>query len=417
MVVYLKVFYESIRQALQQLTSNKLRTFLSLLGISIGIFCIIGILAAVDSLDSYIRKNLEELGDDVVYVSKWPFVDGAGNWWDWMKRPYPNYDEYERLKKNSQTASLISYHVDLGNKTLKYKSNSAERVGLVAVTNEFSEMFSLNFEKGRFFSPAEFNYGAHSIVIGAEVADALFGTIEPIGRKIKLLGKKYDVIGVLEREGDDGMNVANFDDAMLVTYNNGKTLANLNSRQFFNSTIAVKANPGISVLNLKDDLRGNLRSYRKLKPKEKDNFALNEMSMIANVLDSFFATLNVLAIIIGGFAMLVGGVSVANIMFVSVKERTSIIGVKKSLGAKPFIILLEFLIEAIILCVIGGLIGLGLIFIITSILSQVINFELFLSVSNVAIGMAVSILVGLISGFIPALRASQLDPVVAMRQK
>ena len=414
--MFLKIFSESVYQALQQLFGNKLRSFLSLLGITIGIFCVVGVFAGVESLQSYIRGNLERLGNDMIYVQKWPFVDSGMKWWDIMKHPQPSFEDYEAVRERVRNKALSAYYVVVGAKTLKYASNSAERTILIGVSPESSEIFNFEYEKGRFFSAAEFNAGSNKILIGADVASALFGAVDPLGKKLKMMGRKYEVVGVLEKVGDDDFTPMDYDEAVMVVYQNAKGLANLRSRHIFEAAVAVKAAPGVSLENLKDEVRGVVRAERRLKPRQKDNFAMNELAMIMSIMDSFFMQLNLLGIIIGGFAMIVGGVSVANIMFVSVKERTSIIGVKKALGAKRYMILLEFLIESIILCILGGLIGLGLIFILAGIMTQVLDFNLFLSLKNVGIGLFFSIIIGIISGVVPALQAARMDPVDAMRK-
>jgi putative ABC transport system permease protein len=230
------------------------------------------------------------------------------------------------------------------------------------------------------------------------------------------MGKEFEVIGVIEQAGDDLINPLDFDDCIVVSYNSGRSLANLKATNVWDATVTIKAEDGVNLVDVKDESRGLLRAHRRLKPIEDDSFSLNELSMISSVFDSFFGVLNLLGIVIGLFAILVGVVSVANIMFVSVKERTGIIGVKKALGAKRYIILLEFLIESIILCIIGGMIGLSFVYIITKVLTQAIGFELYIDMGNVILGMFISVMIGVISGFIPALRASNMDPVVAMRQ-
>jgi len=416
MKILLKVIRESILQALGQLRGNKLRSFLSLLGISIGIFCIIGVLSAVDSLEDNVRGSMAKLGNDVIYVKKWPWADVSGNWWDYVKRPHPTYDDYELLNERAKLVKLTAYHVVLGFKTVKYKSSSVERSVLIASSQEFVEMFSLEFEEGRYFSPSEYNAGSNKIILGYNISNELFGTLDAMGKKVKMMGREYEVIGVIERAGDDLINPLDFDDCVLVSYNSGRSLANLKSTSVWDATVTIKADEGINLVDVKDESRGLLRSHRRLKPREDDDFSLNELSMISSVFDSFFGVLNMVGGFIGFFAILVGMVSVANIMFVSVKERTGMIGVKKALGAKKYIILLEFLIEAIILCIIGGLIGLLFVFLITKVLTRVIEFDLYIDLGNVLLGIFISVLIGVLAGFIPALRAANMDPVEAMRQ-
>ena len=415
-MVILRVLYEAISQAWQQLRSNRLRSFLSLLGISIGIFCIIGVLSAVDSLEDNVRGSLEKLGNDVVYIKKWPWADVSGEWWKYIKRPNPDHSDYETIKEKSKTTAVASFHVVIGFRTVRFQSSSVEDAILIGTSLEFIDMFQVEFEKGRYFSPAEYHYGAQKIVIGHTIAEELFGGIEPVGRTIKMQGRKYEVIGVIEKSGDDLLNPLDFDEALLVSYPNARGLANLKARQVFDTSVNAKAAQGVSMQQMKDEIRGILRSHRRLKPKEEDTFAINELSMISSAFDSIFGILNLIGIVIGLFAMLVGIVSVANIMFVSVKERTSIIGIKKALGAKRIVILLEFLIESIVLCFIGGLAGLGLIYLVINGLSRIIDFEMYLSFGNMVLGVLVSVLVGVVSGLIPALQASRMDPVEAMRK-
>jgi putative ABC transport system permease protein len=415
-MLFLRILTESVAQAFQQLRSNRMRTFLSLMGISIGIFCIIGVLSAVDSLEDNVRGSLEKLGNDVVYVKKWPWANTSGDWWKYIKRPNPDFEDYEVINEKSKTAQLTSFHVVIGFKTIKFNTSSIEGAVLIGSSLEFNDMFGIEYYRGRYFSPSEYHYASNKIVIGYNVAEELFGTIDPIGRTIKMMGRKYEVIGVIEKAGEDLLNPLNFDDCVIVPYTSASRLANLKATQVFDTSVTVKAAKGKSLQQLKDELKGILRAHRRLKPRADDNFSLNELSMISSVFDSFFGILNLIGIVIGLFAMLVGIVSVANIMFVSVKERTNIIGIKKALGAKSKVILLEFLIESVILCVIGGLIGLGLVAGIIRILASVIEFDMYLSFGNMALGVLVSVMVGIVSGVIPALQASRMDPVEAMRK-
>ena len=417
MFLYLKVFYESIAQAFQQLRSNKLRSFLSLLGITIGIFCIIGVQSAVNSLEDNIRGSIEKLGDDVVYIQKMPWDEDPGeNFWKYQRRPNPSYKDYVAIKKKVKSAGLADYHVFIGTKTLKYRSSSVDRVFAVAVTYDCAELFNVKFEKGRYYTQTEYDYGTNKIIIGHTVAKELFGLVDPIGKTVNLSGHKMEVIGVIEKSGKDLLKVLDFDEAILIGFQTARKVANIENNHPFGGTVNVKAKDGVSLDQLKDDLTGVLRAQRRLKPKEEDNFSLNNISILADIMDNIFKTLNMAGLLIGIFAILVGMFSVANIMFVSVKERTGLIGIKKALGAKRGVILLEFLVESTILCILGGFIGLFIIYGVTTLLSAVLPFEIYLSFKNIFWGMFISIIVGIISGLIPAVRAAQMDPVEAMRK-
>lgn len=417
MSIIFKVFLESISQAFQQLKANKLRSFLSLLGISIGIFCIIGVTAAVDSLEDNVRGSFEKLGDDVVYIQKFMWGDPGANWQRYLRRPDVSYKDFDAVQKKAETAQVVSYGTFIGLKTFKFRAANVRDVEFQAVSYGFDELVRLDFQSGRYFSPTEYHYGANKIIIGSKVADALFGAADPIGRTIQMGGKKFDVIGVLAPAGTSLIDIFSFDNSAIISYELGRKVANLRpDNPFGNASISVKAKEGVSIETLKDELTGIMRAQRRLKPREEDDFSLNTLSIVSEALDGFFQVLSLLGIVIGGFAIFVGMFSVANIMFVSVKERTGIIGIKKALGAKRFVILLEFLIESIVLSILGGLVGLALVQTVVKILSGIIDFNLFLSASNILTGIITSIVVGILAGLLPAWQAAKMDPVEAMRK-
>jgi putative ABC transport system permease protein len=416
MKLLFKIIYESIVQAFGQLTANKLRSFLSLLGITIGIFCIIGVQSAVDSMEENIRGSLKKLGDDVVYIQKFPWnEDPSTNFWKYMRRPNPSFDDFNRIKKNVESARLVDYHTFIGNRTIKFNSSSVEGAFVLAVGFDHAELFNINFEKGRYFNQAEFNLGLNKIVIGHKVAELLFGPIDPIGKTVKLLGQKMEIIGVIEKSGQDMIKIMDYDSAILISYPTGRKVANLRDDNPWGGTIAVKAVDNVPLEEMKGEVTQSLRASRKLRPKEKDNFALNQLSIISNALNSIFTVFDLLGLVIGIFAILVGGFGVANIMFVSVKERTNIIGIKKALGAKQWVIMLEFLIESVILCMVGGGFGLLMIFGVTFALKGVMPFEIYLSTTNIINGMLWSVAIGLVAGMLPAYQAAKMDPVEAIR--
>jgi len=415
MSLILKIIWESTILAFGQLSGNKLRSFLSLLGITIGIFCIISVFSGVDSLEDNVRGSFEKLGNDVIFVEKFSWSDSFEKWWKYIKRPNPSFDDYLLIKEKSKSAQLSTFYIAVGFSTLKYKSNSAQNVIIFGTTSDFIEIFKTDIDQGRNMTPSEFSRGANKVVIGCKVADALFGKLDPIGKSIKLKGRKYTVIGVIAKSGDDLINVADFDDAVLVSAQSARSMVNFKSRYVMRSVVAVKAKEGNSIEDLKDEVTGILRSSHRLSPREDDDFSLNEMSMLTSILDVIFLALNAVGFIIGIFAIIVGMFSVANIMFVSVKERTPLIGVKKALGAKHFVILLEFLIESVVLCILGGILGLGLVYLITFLITNVAGFPIFLSSKNIIIGLSLSLIVGIVSGIIPAYLASKMDPVEAIR--
>lgn len=417
MQIVLKILWESMDQALQQLRANKLRSFLSLLGITIGIFCIIAVMSAVDSLEDNIKGSFEELGNDVIYISKMPWAeDPSESYWKYFQRPSPNFKDYKVLKERVSSASLVTLLVRIGSRTIKYRSSSVEGAFVFGATYEYGEMFNMQFERGRYYSPYEYNNASDKVILGHTTASELFGATDPVGKSVKLMGKTMQVIGVIKKSGQALVNPLDYDDSIFISYNLAKKVADVRMKNNpWGSQLNIKASQVSNVDEMRDEVTGVLRSHRGLKPKEKDDFALNEISVITQLLDNVFGVLNFAGITIGFFAILVGMFSVANIMFVTVRERTNIIGIKKALGAKRYFILLEFLIEAIVLCILGGILGLLLVFVTLKILTFVIDFEMYLSPKNVLIGIFLSIVIGIIAGFIPANQAAKMDPVDAMR--
>ncbi len=413
MIATIKILWSSLKMAAQELRMNKLRTFLSLLGITIGIFCIIAVFTATNSLESNIRKGLEALGSDVIFIQKWPWDGGPDMpWWKFVNRPQPEYKELRYMTEKTHTVQFAAFAFSSGNKRIDYKSESMEGVEFLPVTEDYIKIQSLKIIGGRYFAGKE-NDGANVAILGGNIWDGLFGSPEAaLGKVIRVAGRPVKVIGVLKKKGS-GMDAINYDNTVMVPYAFGKTV--VDERLYGDPFITIKAKPGVSVKEMKDELTGVMRAVRRLRPTEEDDFSLNEITSASGNLESIFIKINIGGMIIAMFALIVGGFGIANIMFVTVKERTNIIGLKKAIGARKKVILMEFLLEAIMLCLVGGGLGLLLVYMITLVLNMFDVFPVALTMKNIMIGLSVSTVVGVIAGFIPAWSASKLDPVVAIR--
>jgi putative ABC transport system permease protein len=412
MLVYLRLLKESFGFAMNALRSNKLRTLLSLLGVTIGIFSIIAVLAAVDSLDKKISKDLSSMDKNTIYLLKAPF--GPSDVPQWKREQFPNvkYSEYVYLKNAMTHTDQLGYRIFTRSESIKYGSNVVTSVQILPVSHEFIDIEGLEFEQGRFYNESEANSGAAVIVLGADVSKSLFGDDEPIGKNLRLYGQRFTVIGVLKKQGSTFGS--SDDSAAYIPVNFVRRMYGDNNPNLTN-VIIFKPEKGVDMEEYKGEITQRLRSFRGLKAGEMDDFFINVFGGFLEIIDQFLGTLRFGGICISIFSFLVGGFGVANIMFVSVKERTNLIGIQKSLGAKNRFILFQFLFEAIVLCIIGGAIGLFLVWIIAILLTNLLDFEFVLSIWNVLIGAGLSIVVGVISGIIPAISASKLDPVEAIR--
>jgi len=412
MIVYLRLLKESFGFAMNALRSNKLRTLLSLLGVTIGIFSIIAVLAAVDSLDRKISDELSSLDKNTIYLLKFSF--GPSDIPQWKREQFPNvkYTEYVYLKNTMTHTEQLGYQIFTKRENIKYESNTVSDVNIVPVSHEFIDIQGLKFEKGRFYNESEANSGAPVIVVGDEIAKSLFEDSEPIGKKVRLYGQKFTVIGVLKKIGS---SLGDSDDSsVFIPVNFVRRLYGDNNPNLTN-VIIFKPEKGVDMEEYKSEITQKLRSFRGLKAGEIDNFFINVFGGFLDLIDNIIGEMNIVGWIISGFSLLVGGFGIANIMFVSVKERTNLIGIQKSLGAKNRFILLQFLFEAIILSVLGGIIGLVMVWIIAMVLTKVLDFEFVLGLGNILLGTGLAAVIGLISGILPAISASKLDPVEAIR--
>jgi putative ABC transport system permease protein len=410
--MFFRLFTEGFFFAVNSVMVNKLRTFLSLFGITIGIFSIISVFTVLDWMESSIRTSISTLGDNVVYVQKWPWSFGNFAWWDVMKWPAVSQDDYHSLV-NRSTKSVAACFDASQTVPIKYKKNLASGVYVTGITGEFKDLRTIEVEKGRYFSSFEFISGKNVIVLGNVIAERLFDKTNPIGKDVTVKGFRTTVIGVAKKEGKGALGGLEIDERALVPLNFSKSFINMRNR-FADTEVMVKAKPGVSVQELTEEVTMVLRATRRLHPGEKDNFSINQATLLTQGFGPFFTGLNIGGWMIGGFSILVGGFGIANIMFVSVRERTNQIGIQKALGAKKFFILQQFLVESFLLSVLGGILGIIMIFIGTLVINYLYDLNMFLTLGNILLAIFISGTIGIVAGYAPAASAAKMNPVDAI---
>ena len=413
-----KTFYilaSSFRLTLQELKVNKLRTALSLIGISFGIFCIIGVLATVNSLQANIQNQINSLGSNTIYIDKWQYFSNGSDypWWKFVNRPEPKFDEVKLIKERSSLAKNVAFMID-DNINIEYKNAALEGVQMYGISEEENDIQPMTIGYGRFISEAEFASGNAVVVMGYSNAEDLFGDPQiAVGKEINVKKHKATIIGVIKKTGKSMVGM-DYDESIFVPYRFARNLINDKNSS---PRIIVNAKNNVSSQELADDLEGVMRSIRKLSPKQEDNFTVNQISGASERVSSLFSSINIGGWAIGILSLVVGAFGIANIMFVTVKERTPIIGLKKAIGAKKRSILSEFLLESATICILGGLIGLLLVYLLTVVFTKLFDFPVFISGGILFLAISLCIIIGILAGLIPALSASRLDPVVAIRSK
>lgn len=408
---------ESASFAFFSIKSDKLRTFLSLFGVTVGIFSIVAVFCAVDSLKANIMEGVQSFGSDIVYIDRFPMAQEEGEdgeplqWWDYLQRPEITEENFEYVARNAALAESVVY-VIMGNGNASYRRNNYSNAFLVITTDGLENVMSYSLAEGRDFSQMEIRGGSNVAILGYNVAQELFGDSYPVGKKVKVKGGSATVVGVLEKQGESMVSIVNTDDAVILPLQFGKTV--LASAWGSGMMMAAPAE-GVSRDAFIDELRLLLRSCRGLSPSERDDFAINEMTFLLDMLDSVFRGISKAGWIIGAFSLIIGGFGIANIMFVSVQERMNQIGIQKALGAKRYVILTQFMVEASFLSLAGGLVGIFLVFLISIPVNAVSEyFTITLSLDNAIAGMLIAVVLGILSGLIPAWKAATVDPVRAI---
>jgi putative ABC transport system permease protein len=415
MLFYLRLLKESFAFAMTALRNNKLRTMLSLLGVTIGIFSIIAVLAAVDSLDVQIKRDLNTLDKNTIYITSRSF--GPSDIPKWKREQFPKvkYEEFQYFKNSLNNVENLSFQYFTSSQNVKYEAKTVNTVNMVPVTSEFDDIQRMEFSEGRFFNESESNSGKQVVVLGHDIAKGLFDDYDPMGKQIRMYGQQFTVIGVTKKKGESAIEFGGNDDSSVFFPSLFLRRIYGDNNKILLPVIVLKPNKEVDIDALKGEITQKLRNLRGIKVGEIDNFFISSISGFTDLIDGVIGNMKMGGWIISLFSLLVGGFGIANIMFVSVKERTNLIGIQKSLGAKNKFILFQFLFEAIILCVIGGLIGLFLVWVIAIVLTKVLDFEFILSFANIVLGTSLAAIIGLIAGILPAISASKLDPVEAIR--
>jgi len=412
-MMWLRLFRESLAFAWNAIILNKLRTFLSLLGVMVGIFVISSIFAVVDSMEDNLMESFNMLDEDVLFVSKWPWSFGEDYpWWKYVQRREPSLKDCKELTTRLTLADAVCFQIK-GMFDAEAGDNSFPNIPVAAVSHNYPDVMSLNLGRGRLFNDSESASARPVCVIGHEVAINLFGRIDVLGNHLKVKGLRLKIIGVFAKEGAS-MVSGGFDEFVIVPATFGPRLFDINSSE--GNTIMVKAKAGVEIAALKDEIIQQFRSVRRVRPSDVDDFSINQIDMLTGMITSIFSQVELGGWFIAIFAILVGCFSIANIMFVSVQERTRIIGIQKALGAKSNFILIQFLFEAIALCVFGAVLALiALQFLLFLINLADLGMNLTVGLDRVLLAFTIAIVSGLIAGIAPAMSAAKMPPVDAMR--
>ena len=411
--MWLRLLQESLSFAWSAIVVNKLRTFLSLLGVMVGIFVISSIFAVVDSMEEDLMDSFSMLDDDVLFVSKWPWsMGGDYPWWKYVQRREPSLRDSEDLAGRLTTASDVAFQMK-GMFNLEAEENSYPNVPVAAVSHTYPDVISLDLASGRFFNGSESSSGRPVAIVGYDIAMNLFGSEEVLGRKLKVAGQRVEIIGTFTQQGES-MISNGFDEFVMVPATFAPRI--FDTRNVDGNSIMVKARTGIEMGVLKDEIIQQLRSVRRVRPGNENDFSINQIDMLTSLISSIFTQVELGGWFIAIFAILVGCFSIANIMFVSVRERIKIIGVQKALGAKSSFILIQFLFEAIVLCVFGAILALlALEFMMFIVNISDMGITLSVSFERVMLAMSIAVVSGLVAGIAPALSAARMPPVEAMR--
>jgi putative ABC transport system permease protein len=408
-------FTESIRIAMAQIRANKMRSALTALGVIIGIVAVTLMGTAINGINIGFDRSLAVIGDDMLYVEKWPW-HGVEDWWNYVNRPPFHASDAEALNRifDGTPDSQLDVAVPEAQRgsTMKSATNQVSGVFTVGTTADYGRTVAIDYQDGRLFNDTEARAGTQVCVVGVDVAEKLFPGVTPLDKTVQIDGHPFRIIGVLARQGSF-LGLFSLDNQTIIPLNAYRKFFDTRNGQV---SLRVKVKDKTHIIDAQEELTGAMRRVRGLLPGEPDNFNVEQQEAFKAQLDPIKQGIAFAGLFITGLSLFVGAIGIMNITFVSVRERTKEIGTRKALGARRRTILLQFLIEAVAICFVGGLVGLGFTYILSIVVKAALpSFPLEFSVGLIVISLLVSVATGIVSGFVPALGASRLDPVVALR--
>jgi len=408
---YLFELKEGLVISLKAIGANKMRSVLTTAGIIIGVWAVVLMSTAVKGIDTSFQTGVASLGSDNLYIDKWAWFNNDIPWWELRNRRDIDMTDYKKFKELAKLPAAVSPSM-FTNQTVKYDEYSAEFIMVVGTTNEYVNTTNLSFAEGRFFSELESRGNRNIIVLGYEIAQKLFPRSTGLDKNVKIKGIKYKVVGILEEQGSWVMGNFNPDKQAFIPI--GGLFKYFQSRRHSSITINVRAENSAMVDAVHEEAVEVMRRVRGLSYKERNDFSINKQDGLLDAINETVGVIQIAGYFITGLALFVGAIGIMNIMFVSVKERTKEIGVRKAIGAKSRTILGQFISESAIICLLGGMIGLALAVVVAMIIRQY-DFPMAIQVDAVVLAVVISLITGVLSGFAPAYTAAKMDPVEALR--
>jgi putative ABC transport system permease protein len=402
--------YEGSKIAMNAIWTNKTRAILTTTCIVIGIVSVTAMNTITDGVDRAFDESMDMLGRNVVYVEKWPWGlggEGEYKWWEYRNRREMQLSYVEELKRLTPEASEIAAIANR-NTTIRFEDRSVESVGLNGVTASYFQTAGLNIADGRAFNEADVQRASKVIVMGASVVEALFINQNPIGKQVRIRGQRFTVIGTLEKQGNF-LGLEDTDNRIVMPISAYGTIYGLR----WGIQLAVQFPSEEAMQEGEYEVIGAMRQIRQLDPLEDDDFAINKAALFEQEFNSMKVAIYGIGIFLTGLALFVGGIGVMNIMFVSVKERTKEIGIRKAVGAKSWEILLQFLMESIVICLVGGIFGVLLSIGVTQLINQF--FVAYMDWTTVLNAILICAFIGILFGYLPSSKAAKSDPIESLR--